>query len=177
MSLPSNSSLTSLKYAIATLNQMSQFEFTEALGSIFEHTPEIASEAWRSRPFANVIQLHGTMAEIVSKMSESDRLKLICAHPDLGGKFKMAEASVQEQSTLGLDRLSTAEYDRFQQLNDAYKEKFGFPFIIAVRNHTKDTILATFEQRLKNMMEIEKQQAIAEIIEIARWRLILAISD
>ncbi|MFN5968013.1 MAG: 2-oxo-4-hydroxy-4-carboxy-5-ureidoimidazoline decarboxylase, partial [Pseudanabaena sp.] len=91
-------------------------------------------------------------------------------------KFQMAEASVQEQSTVGLDQLSSREYSRFQQLNDAYKQKFGFPFIIAVRNHTKDSILAAFEQRLNNTIALEKKQAIAEIIEIARWRLFLAIS-
>ncbi|MFN5765028.1 MAG: 2-oxo-4-hydroxy-4-carboxy-5-ureidoimidazoline decarboxylase, partial [Pseudanabaena sp.] len=104
------------------------------------------------------------------------QLKLICAHPDLGSKFKMAEASVQEQSTVGLDQLSATEYDRFQYLNQAYKDKFAFPFIIAVRNHTKDSILKAFEQRLLNNLEVEKKQAIAEIIEIARWRLILAVS-
>jgi 2-oxo-4-hydroxy-4-carboxy-5-ureidoimidazoline decarboxylase len=83
----------------------------------------------------------------------------------------MAEASVQEQSTVGLDQLSPAEYDRFQQLNDDYKQKFSFPFIIAVRNHTKESILSAFEQRLLNSLETEREQAIAEIIEIARWRL------
>ena len=162
---------------LKNLNQMSQAEFTDALGSIFEHTPEIASEAWLSLPFDNVLQLLRTMAEVVNKMSEADQLQLICAHPDLGSKFKMAEASVQEQSTVGLDRLSAAEYDRFQRLNNAYKEKFRFPFIIAVRNHTKDTILRAFEQRLENTPQSERQQAIAEIIEIARWRLTLAISN
>ncbi len=164
------------KYAIATLNQMSQAEFTEALGSIFEHTPEIAAQAWQERPFDDLTKLHLVMAGIVKNMNESDQLKLICAHPDLGSKFKMAEASVQEQSTVGLDQLSSSEYSRFQQLNDAYKQKFGFPFIIAVRNHTKDSILAAFEQRLNNTIALEKKQAIAEIIEIARWRLFLAIS-
>ena len=166
---------SSLPYTIAALNQMSQEAFTEALGSIFEHTPKIASESWRSHPFTDVVQLHQTMAAIVNEMSESEQLTLICAHPDLGSKFKMAEASVQEQSTLGLDQLSPMEYDRFQALNDAYKKKFGFPFIIAVRNQTKESILAAFEQRIENTMQIERQQAIAEIIEIARWRLILAI--
>jgi 2-oxo-4-hydroxy-4-carboxy-5-ureidoimidazoline decarboxylase len=156
---------------------MSQSEFTEAFGSIFEHTPEIAAEAWRSRPFADVQSLHQAMAVIVLKMSDAEQLKLICAHPDLGSKFKMAEASVQEQSTVGLDQLSAAEYDRFQNLNQAYKEKFSFPFIIAVRNHTKDSILAAFEQRLQNNLEVEKNQAITEIIEIARWRLILAVKN
>jgi 2-oxo-4-hydroxy-4-carboxy-5-ureidoimidazoline decarboxylase len=158
------------------LNQMSQSEFTEAIGSIFEHTPEIAAEAWRSQPFADVQNLHQVMVAIVLKMSDDEQLKLICAHPDLGSKFKMAEASIQEQSTVGLDQLSATEYDRFQYLNQAYKDKFAFPFIIAVRNHTKDSILKAFEQRLLNNLEVEKKQAIAEIIEIARWRLILAVS-
>ena len=159
------------------LNQMSQSEFTEAIGSIFEHTPEIAAEAWRSQPFADVQSLHQVMAAIVLKMSDDEQLKLICAHPDLGSKFKMAEASIQEQSTVGLDQLSATEYDRFQYLNQAYKDKFVFPFIIAVRNHTKDSILEAFEQRLLNNLEVEKKQAIAEIIEIARWRLVLATSS
>ena len=165
-----------MRYSIATLNQMSQVELVEAIGSIFEHTPQIAAEAWRSQPFTDVQNLHQVMAAIVEKMSSSDQLKLICAHPDLGSKFKMAEASVQEQSTVGLDQLSTAEYDRFQYLNQAYKDKFSFPFVIAVRNHTKDSILAAFEQRLLNDLEAEKNQAIAEIIEIAKWRLVLAVN-
>jgi 2-oxo-4-hydroxy-4-carboxy-5-ureidoimidazoline decarboxylase len=157
---------------ISNLNQLSQVEFTEALGAIFEHTPEIATQAWLERPFDDISELHQVMAAIVNKMSEADQLKLICAHPDLGSKFKMAEASVQEQSTVGLDQLSAAEYDHFQQLNDDYKQKFSFPFIIAVRNHTKESILSAFEERLSNSLAIEKQQAIAEIIEIARWRLL-----
>ncbi|WP_347272286.1 2-oxo-4-hydroxy-4-carboxy-5-ureidoimidazoline decarboxylase [Pseudanabaena sp. FACHB-1998] len=164
-----------MMYAIATLNQMSQSEFTAALGSIFENTPEIAHQAWLARPFENVPQLHQSMAAIVKSMDEAAQLKLICAHPDLGAKFKMAEASVQEQSTVGLDRLSATEYTHFQQLNQAYKNKFSFPFIIAVRNHTKDSILQAFGQRLENSKEAEQQQAIAEIIEIARWRLLLAV--
>ena len=170
MSLP-------VSYAIATLNQMSQAEFTEALGSIFEHTPEIAAQAWQERPFDDVTTLHQVMTAIIKAMSESEQLKLICAHPDLGSKFKMAEASIQEQSTVGLDQLSITEYDRFQQLNQAYKQKFSFPFIIAVRNHTKDSILSAFERRLQHSLEVERQQAIAEIIEIARWRLILAVKS
>ncbi|NUN64265.1 2-oxo-4-hydroxy-4-carboxy-5-ureidoimidazoline decarboxylase [Pseudanabaena biceps] len=154
---------------------MSQTEFTAAIGSIFENTPEIAASAWRSRPFENVPNLHQVMADIVLEMNNPQQLKLICAHPDLGSKFRMAEASVLEQSTIGFDQLSAAEYDRFQSLNQAYKDKFRFPFIIAVRNHTKDSIIAAFEQRLQNSTEIEQKQAIVEIIEIARWRLTLAV--
>jgi 2-oxo-4-hydroxy-4-carboxy-5-ureidoimidazoline decarboxylase len=156
---------------------MSQSDFTDTLGSIFENTPEIASQAWLERPFDSVQKLHQVMAAIVNKMSKLDQLKLICAHPDLGGKFKMAESSVQEQSTVGLDRLSANEFDRFHYLNQTYKQKFAFPFIIAVRNHTKDSILEAFEQRLQNPIEIERHKAIAQIIEIARWRLILTVNN
>lgn len=167
---------SSQPYAIADLNQMSQSAFTQALGAIFEDTPTIASQAWLVRPFGDLQHLHQAMAAVVLQMSPTEQLRLICAHPDLGCKFKMAEASVQEQATVGLDRLSAAEYAKFQQLNQAYKDKFSFPFIIAVRNHTKDSILAAFETRLTNAPDLEQQRAIAEILEIARWRLTLAVS-
>jgi 2-oxo-4-hydroxy-4-carboxy-5-ureidoimidazoline decarboxylase len=85
---------------------------------------------------------------------------------------KMAEASVQEQSGAGLDRLSPDEFERFQQLNQAYRQKFGFPFIVAVRNHTKDSILAEFDRRLHHAPEAERQQALAEIAQITRFRLL-----
>ncbi len=168
---------SSQPYVIADLNQMSQSEFTQALGAIFEDTPTIASQAWLARPFGNRQHLHQAMAAVVLQMSSTEQVRLICAHPDLGSKFKMADASVQEQATVGLDRLSAAEYAKFQQLNQAYKDKFAFPFIIAVRNHTKDSILAAFETRLTNAPDLEQQRAIAEIIEIARWRLTLAVRD
>ncbi len=168
---------SSQTHAIADLNAMGQSEFTEALGAIFEDTPTIAAQAWLARPFSDRQHLHQAMADIVLQMNTDEQLRLICAHPDLGGKFKMAEASVQEQATVGLDRLSAVEYTKFQQLNQSYKDKFAFPFIIAVRNHTKDSILSAFETRLTNAPELEQQRAIAEIIEIARWRLTLAVSD
>lgn len=167
---------SSQPYVIADLNQMSQSEFTQALGAIFEDTPTIASQAWLARPFGDRQHLHQAMAAVVLQMSPTEQVRLICAHPDLGSKFKMADASVQEQATVGLDRLSAAEYAKFQQSNQAYKDKFAFPFIIAVRNHTKDSILAAFETRLTNSSDLEQQTAIAEIIEIARWRLTLAVS-
>ena len=161
---------------ITSLNQMSQEQFGESLGAIYEDTPEVADQAWRSHPFLDISHLHQAMAMIVLNMSDAEQLHLICAHPDLGSKFKMAEASVLEQSTIGLDQLSAVEFHQFQELNQAYKDKFKFPFIIAVRNHTKDSILKSFKQRLQNTIEVEQKQAIAEINEIARWRLILAIN-
>lgn len=150
---------------------MSQGEFIATLGEIWEETPAITEKAWHSRPFEDLEALYQSMVAIVNQMSEAERLALIKAHPDLGSKTKMAEASVREQAGIGLDRLSESEYRRFQSLNRAYQDKFDFPFIIAVKNHTKDSILEAFERRLGNPREREKEQALREISKIARLRL------
>jgi 2-oxo-4-hydroxy-4-carboxy-5-ureidoimidazoline decarboxylase len=154
---------------------MSQEAFTEALGAIFEHTPAIADRTWCQRPFADIADLHAKMVAVVNAMSQEEKLALIQAHPDLGSKTKMAEASVKEQTGAGLDRLSPEEYERVRSLNQAYREKFGFPFIIAVKNHTRASILEAFERRTHNSIETEMQQAIAEIVQIAQFRLTEAI--
>ena len=159
------------QYTIAQLNKMSKKEFTEALGEVWEETPKIASQTWESKPFDRVEALYQAMVAIVEEMSDAEQVALIKAHPDLGSKTKMAESSVQEQAGVGLDRLSKSEYQRFQSLNQAYKDKFDFPFIIAVKNHTKESILKAFETRLKNTQEQEKQQALTEISKIAQLRL------
>lgn len=161
----------SMSFSIAQLNQMSQEAFVEALGAVFEETPAIARKAWGDQPFWNVADLHQKLVQVVDAMSADEQLALIKAHPDLGSRARMAEASVQEQAGVGLDRLSPEEYQRFQSLNQAYQTKFGFPFIIAVKNHTKASILTAFEQRLQNSAEAEKQQALSEIAQIARFRL------
>ncbi|WP_449417933.1 2-oxo-4-hydroxy-4-carboxy-5-ureidoimidazoline decarboxylase [Phormidium nigroviride] len=158
-------------YTIAELNQMSQDEFVTALGAVFEHTPAIAYRTWYQRPFTDVTQLHQQMVAVVNAMSWEEQLALIQAHPDLGSKAKMAEASVKEQAGVELDRLTPEEYDRFQAFNQAYKDRFGFPFIVAVRNHRKTTILAAFERRLRNSADVEMQEAIAQINQIAQFRL------
>ena len=159
------------QYAIAQLNKMSQEEFTAALGEIWEKTPTITQKSWHSRPFKHIESVYQAMVAIVNGMSETEKLTLIKAHPDLGSKAKMAKASVQEQAGVGLNRLSVEEYQRFQSLNQAYKDKFGFPFIIAVKSHTKESILLAFEERLENSLEDEKQTALTEISKIARFRL------
>ncbi len=160
-----------MPYSLVELNQLSQEEFTQALGAIFEHTPAIARSTWDDRPFASTADLYTKMVTAVSAMTEAEKLALIQAHPDLGSKAKMAEASVSEQAGAGLDRLSVEEFDRFQSLNQSYREKFSFPFIVAVKKHTKTSILEAFKQRLDNSIETEMQQAVAEICEIARFRL------
>ncbi len=158
--------------AIAQLNQMSQEEFVSVLGTLFEHTPEIAQQAWNYRPFKDAIALYQKMIDVVEMMSKDEQIALIRAHPDLGSQAKMAEASVQEQVGLGLNKLDSQEYERFQLLNQAYKDKFGFPFIIAVKNQTKVSVLEAFERRLPNNIETEIASAIAEIEQIAWFRLL-----
>lgn len=165
-----------MTYSLQTLNQMEQSAFTEALGEIFEQTPTIAAQAWEKRPFESVDALHQKMVAIVQSMTPEEQLALICAHPDLGSKAKMAEASVQEQAGAGLDRLTPEEYDRFHTLNERYKSQFGFPFIIAVKNHTKSSILEAFETRLEHSQTTEMQQAIAEISQIAYFRLLQQVT-
>ncbi len=160
-----------MPYSIADLNQMSQSDFVAALGAVFEETPAIAEKSWEQRPFVDQVDLHQKMVRVVNGLGKAEQLSLIRAHPDLGSKAEMADASVEEQAGIGLDRLTASEYDRFHQLNQAYKNQFGFPFIIAVKNHTKATILQAFGQRLKNDADVERQQALSEIIEIARSRL------
>jgi 2-oxo-4-hydroxy-4-carboxy-5-ureidoimidazoline decarboxylase len=161
-----------MDYTISELNQMSESAFVEAFGSVFEHTPAIATQAWTKRPFTDVNDLHQKMVDVVNSMSPDKQVALICAHPDLGSKLKMAEASINEQAGVGLDRLSFEEYERLKLLNQSYKDKFGFPFIVAVKNQTKDSILQVFECRLQNTLDAEKQRALAEIAEIAKFRLI-----
>lgn len=165
-----------MTYTLDQLNALSQDEFTQALGDIFEHTPAIARQAWPHRPFADVDALHRAMVAVVESLAMAEQVTLIQAHPDLGSKAAMADASVQEQASVGLNCLTPDEFDRFHRFNQAYKDRFGFPFIIAVRNHTKDSILAAFEERLTHSPDQEQQRAIAEICQIAAFRLQALIS-
>ncbi|MDX2214212.1 MAG: 2-oxo-4-hydroxy-4-carboxy-5-ureidoimidazoline decarboxylase [Oculatellaceae cyanobacterium bins.114] len=166
-----------MPYTIPDLNKMNQTDFVTAIGDVFEHTPAIAAVAWSQRPFTDVTHLHQTLVAVMQSLDLAEQLALIQAHPDLGSKAKMAEASVQEQIGAGLKQLSADEYERFLHLNQSYKDKFGFPFIIAVKHHTKASILDEFDRRLLNSTEAEMQQAIAEIAEIARFRLLERVAS
>lgn len=161
-----------MPYSIHELNQMSHDAFVAAVGPAFENTPSIAHRTWYHRPFADIAELHQTMVNVMRSMSPVEQLALIQAHPDLGSRAKMAEASVHEQAGAGLDQLSPDEYEQFQILNQTYREKFGFPFVIAVKNRTKLDILTAFQQRLGNTVNLETEQALIEIAEIAKFRLL-----
>ncbi len=157
--------------SLSDLNTMPTDDFVDALGAIFEHSPWVARAVWRNRPFSSVQDLHAAMVRAVQNAGHGPQLELIRSHPDLGAKLKMTEQSLSEQAGAGLDRLSPELFTRFTDLNDAYKSRFGFPFIIAVRKHTRTSILEQFERRVLNDADLEHQTALLEIAQIARFRL------
>jgi len=160
---------------ITDINAMDAKAFTQALGGVFEHSPWIAKRAFAKRPFASPEDLHASMVDVVKSASAQEQLDLILAHPDLAGKAakagEMTDHSVNEQASVGLDQLSEAEYQKFHELNTSYRDKFGFPFIIAVMDNTKDSILEAFVDRLNNDKDIEKATALENILRITEIRL------
>jgi 2-oxo-4-hydroxy-4-carboxy-5-ureidoimidazoline decarboxylase len=158
-----------------TLNRTGRAAFVAALGGIFEHAPWVAEGAFEHRPFADTTALHHAMVAVIEAASESRRLELIRNHPDLAGRAAVAgnltEASRDEQAGAGLDRLSPEEFARFQRLNAAYRDRFGFPYILSVAGHDKHSILRDFEARLDNDPASERRRALDEIARIGRLRL------
>lgn len=157
--------------SLSSLNAVPEEDFVDALRAIFEHSPWVAASVAPARPFSSLRELHAAMVQAVRGAGLEQQLALIRAHPDLGARLKMTDQSVMEQSGVGLDRLSPELFERFTRLNDAYRSRFGFPFIIAVRNHTRQSILEHFELRLQNDADRERETALHEITEIARFRL------
>jgi 2-oxo-4-hydroxy-4-carboxy-5-ureidoimidazoline decarboxylase len=163
--------LSPIPLSLSQLNQLTESEFTDALAHLFEQTPTIATATWHHRPFTSLEHLHEQMVAIVQTLSPEAQHALICAHPDLGSRIKMAAASVQEQSGAGLDRLSPEEYETFQTLNTQYKTRFQFPFIIAVKGHNPTSILHAFQTRLHHDPATEFTTALTQIAQIAWFRL------
>ena len=156
---------------LGELNACTQPRFVETLGWIFEASPWVAERAWHARPFASVDELHQAMTAAMDRATPAERLALLRAHPDLGTRARMSDASVGEQQGAGLDRLTPAEFDRLQQLNMSYREKFGFPFLFAVKGSTKHDVLAALERRLAASREEEIEEAVHQVRRIAMFRL------
>jgi 2-oxo-4-hydroxy-4-carboxy-5-ureidoimidazoline decarboxylase len=161
--------------SLATLNAAGKAEFVTALGDIYEQAPWVAEAVHGRRPFASLNALHEAMTAAVRDASAEQRIALLKGHPDLAGKAaragSMTADSKAEQASAGLDRLSEGEYAAFHRLNDAYRKKFGIPFIICVRRHGKDSILRQFERRLQNGAAAETKAALAEVFRIGALRL------
>lgn len=152
-------------------------DFVKRYGGIYEHSPWVAEqvESLLLDGAAGAEVLAGLMADCVDNASPEQQLELIRAHPDLAGRAQVAgELTVEstaEQSSAGLDRCTAKEYEQFQSLNAAYREKFDFPFIMAVRNSTRAEILSAFASRIKNDYDEEFETALVEIHKIAGLRL------
>jgi OHCU decarboxylase len=156
---------------------MSRGLFMELYGDVFEHSAWIAETAHHgglTTAQDTADGLHAAMVQVLAGATREQKLALVRAHPDLAGRLKLADLtddSQREQASAGLDSLSEEERDRFLQLNDSYRQKFGFPFIMAVKGRSKEDILAAFEERLNHDPEQEFDTAMAEIETIALLRL------
>lgn len=157
---------------------MSREEFVAQFGGVFEHSPFVAERAYDTAPMIEPLSaatVHAALAAVFRAASHEERLGVLNAHPDLAGKLAISggltEDSKKEQAGAGLDRLSPQEHQRFTELNTAYVQKFGFPFIIAVKGLNKDDILHAFEHRIGNAAEQEFETAAAQVEKIARLRL------
>lgn len=167
-----------IQYLKPAPSQMSENDFVARFGSVYEHSAWVARQAWRkglTTQHDTPDSLASTMADEVEQADEAAQMKLIRAHPDLGGNAAVAgeltEDSAREQAGAGLAACSPAEYERLQQLNAAYLDKFGFPFIIAVKGLQREDILEAMAQRLDNDSGSERRRALDEIHKIARLRL------
>jgi len=162
------------------INTLDQDAFVSALGPVFENSPWVARGAWQARPFEDVRALHRAMFAVVEAADRETLLAFLNAHPALAGKEaqtgEMTTESVGEQASAGLDVLSSEEFDRIGELNRAYQDRHGFPFVIAVRGHTKESIFAEFERRVGADTEAELQTALDQIALISRGRLDRAVA-
>ncbi len=162
---------TGRKIPMAVIGKMSQEQFVAVLGGIFEHAPWVAERAWESRPFRTRAVLHERMLDAVRQASPEQQLSLLRGHPDLATRLQVTDYSAQEQRSAGLDQLSENEYSAFMAGNQAYTDKFGFPFIMAIKGKSKEEILSAMQERIDNDEATEKQTAFVEISKITGFRL------
>lgn len=157
-----------------TLSELSGLDrqaFVDAIGWVFEHSPWVAERAWQRRPFGSLDELHAAMVAELKASTPQEQLALLRAHPDLGSKARMTDASTAEQAGAGLDTLSPGEFARLHELNASYLGTFGFPFLYAVKGSTKHDILKALEARARAGREEEFREALRQVSRIARFRL------
>jgi N-carbamoyl-L-amino-acid hydrolase len=163
------------------LNAASESQFATALGGIFEHSPWIAQRAASFRPFTSRLHLLETMRNVLQNAAPEEQLALIRAHPELAGRAairnELTRESGEEQRSAGLHACTPQEFARLHELNAGYYDRFGFPFILAVRGHDRASIIATFERRLHNPWQLERDIAVREIGHIAGYRLAERVSS
>ena len=166
------------RFQTLTPSSLSRDEFVQAFADIYEHSPWVAEQAYNRgqlQELDDIETLHARMSDILLSADHAAQLALINAHPDLAGKAavqgQLTEASTSEQAGAGIHQCTAEEFQRFTELNDAYKAKFAFPFIMAVKGSNRHQILAAFETRIHNTADAEFACALAEINKIAMFRL------
>ncbi|WP_211201080.1 2-oxo-4-hydroxy-4-carboxy-5-ureidoimidazoline decarboxylase [Kaistia sp. 32K] len=166
---------------LAAVNRMDEEAFVTRFGDIAEHSPWVAEEAGRARPYPDREAMVAAFADAVLQADEDAQRALLLAHPDLAGRAaiagELAPESRSEQAGAGLDRMTADEYARFSRLNAVYSDRFGIPFILAVKGATKDQVLAAFEARLDNPADIEFATALTQVQRIIRFRLEDRVSE
>jgi uric acid transporter len=168
-------------FTIDQVNQMDRDEFVQTFGGLFQGPPWIAEQAYEARPFEDVYDLRRAFHDVLFDAPAERQLELIQQYPDLAGtatrEGRLAAQSVVDQAIAGLDRLNSDEYTSFDTLNHAYREKFGFPLVVAVRENTKETILKAGNARLQNSPAAEQATALVEIAKIANLRLLDTVEE
>lgn len=163
------------RITLEAVNAADAERFAALVGPVFERAPWVAALAASDRPFASVEALHAAMFAGLMRASEADKLALLRNHPELAGREAqaggMTSESVSEQGGAGLDRLSAAEFERLADLNRAYSERFGWPFLVCVRRHSRRSIFAEFERRLARTADEEMAEALHQVFLISRLRI------
>jgi OHCU decarboxylase len=162
---------------IDAVNRLDREAFVEAFGWIFEHSPWVAERAWKERPFGDARTLLGSMIRQVEMAAAAEQMALLREHPDLGTRAKLSDASAAEQAGAGLDQLTPAEFELFTKLNDGYKERFGFPFLYAVKGSNKQDILSALARRVTARLDEEYAEALRQVYRMAGFRLETCISE
>jgi OHCU decarboxylase len=153
------------------INALTREDFVKALGWVFEDSPWVAEAAWRLRPFNSPGELHGAMRQQVEESTPERQLTMLRAHPDLGNRVRMSEASTREQAGAGLNHLTPEEHHSLLALNGEYRERFGFPFLFAVKGSDNRDIIEALRRRIGAAPESELREALEQVYRIARFRL------
>jgi OHCU decarboxylase len=153
------------------INALTRDDFVKALGGVFEDSPWVAQAAWNLRPFASRGELHNAMRQRVEDAAVDRQMALLCAHPDLGNRVRMSEASTREQAGAGLNQLTPEERDSLLALNREYRERFGFPFLFAVKGSGNRDIIEALRGRIGATPEHELREALEQVYRIAWFRL------
>ncbi len=167
--------MTRQKLTLDEINDLRKDAFVRILGGLFEGQPWIVARAWSQRPFTSLEQFHRTLCSIMYQASVGQQVALLCAHPDLVGRAaltgSLSPASTSEQAAAGLDDLTSEEIATFQRFNQAYRSRFGFPFVVCARENKKESILTGFSRRLSHNYAQEIALALAEVAKICALRL------